>query len=144
MAFTDEERLRDKLRKVEALFAGASTHGERMAAAEAIARIKARLHEAGRTEKPIDFKISLSDGWSRRLFVALCRRYGLTPFRRRGQRHTTVMVNAPPSFVDGVLWPEFQEINALLREYLEAATERIIQKEVFGESGEAVEWPDAG
>jgi hypothetical protein len=144
MPLSDEERLRDKLRKVEALFAGAATPGERMAAAEAINRIKARLHEAGRVEKPIDFKISLTDGWSRRLFVALCRRYGLAPFRRRGQRHTTVMVNAPPSFVDGVLWPEFQEINALLREYLEAATERIIQKEVFGESGEAVEWPDAG
>jgi hypothetical protein len=143
MILNDEERLRDKLRKVEALFAGAATPGERMAAGEAIARIKARLREAGRIEKPTDFKISLTDGWSRRLFVALCRRYGLAPFRRRGQRHTTVMVNAPASFVEGVLWPEFQEINALLREYLEAATERIIQKEVFGESGEAVEWPDA-
>jgi hypothetical protein len=54
------------------------------------------------------------------------------------------MLNAPASFVEGVLWPEFQEINSLLREYLEAATERIIQKEVFGESGEAVERPDAG
>jgi hypothetical protein len=143
MDFSAEERLRDKLRKVEALFAGASTPGERMAAAEAIARIKARLREAGRTEKPTDFKISLTDGWSRRLFVALCRRYGLSPFRRRGQRHTTVMVNTPASFMDGVLWPEFQEINALLREYLEAATERIIQKEVFGEAGEAAERPDA-
>ena len=91
MNLSDEDRLREKLRKVEMLFAGAATPGERMAAAEAIERIKKRLADAGRTEKPTEFKITLADGWSRRMFVALCRRYGLCPFRRRGQRYTTVM-----------------------------------------------------
>jgi hypothetical protein len=139
MNFDDIERLREKLRKVEALFAGAATVGEQLAAGEAMERIKKKLAEFGHVQKPIEFKITLADGWSRRLFVALCRRYGLLPFRRRGQRHTTVMITAPASFVDTVLWPEFQELNAALREYLEAATNRIIREEVFRDAGEAPE-----
>jgi hypothetical protein len=75
-----------------------------------------QLAAANRVEKPLDFKITLADGWSRKLFVAPCRRCGLSPFRRRGRRYTTVMVNAPASFVGTVLWPEFNEVNSLLRE----------------------------
>ena len=139
MAFDDIDRLREKLRKVEALFAGASTKGEQMAASEAIARSKKRLAESGHAQKPVEFRIALADGWSRRLFVALCRRYGLDPYRRRGQRHTTVMIRVPESFLNDVLWPEFQELNAALREYLDAATNKIIREEVYRESGEAPE-----
>jgi len=139
MAFDDIDRLREKLRKVEALFAGASTRGEQMAAGEAIERIKKRLAESGHAQKPLEFRIALADGWSRRLFVALCRRYGLDPYRKRGQRHTTVMIRVPESFVNDVLWPEFQELNAALREYLDAATNRIIREEVYKEAGEAPE-----
>jgi hypothetical protein len=138
-AFDDIDRLREKLRKVEALFAGASTKGEQMAASEAIERIKKRLAESGHAQKPVEFKITLADGWSRRLFVALCRRYGLDPYRRRGQRHTTVMIRVPESFVNDVLWPELQELNAALREYLDAATNKIIREEVYKEAGEAPE-----
>ena len=49
---TSEEQLRARLRKIEALFAGAATPGERLAAEAALARIKARLAEAGRTARP--------------------------------------------------------------------------------------------
>ncbi|MDZ7714549.1 MAG: hypothetical protein U5L06_16375 [Rhodovibrio sp.] len=41
-----DAELRAKLRKIEALFAGAKTHGEKAAAGAAAERIKARLHEA--------------------------------------------------------------------------------------------------
>ena len=44
---TNEDELRDKLRKIEALFAGAKTHGEKEAAGAAAQRIRARLGEAG-------------------------------------------------------------------------------------------------
>jgi hypothetical protein len=45
---TSEEQLRTRLRKIEALFAGATTAGERVAAEAAHARIKDRLAEARR------------------------------------------------------------------------------------------------
>ncbi len=42
----DEIALRDKLRKIEALFAGAATTGEKAAAGAAAERIRARLRES--------------------------------------------------------------------------------------------------
>ena len=46
---------------------------------------------------------------------------------------------APKTFVDAVLWPEFQELNAALVAYLSEVTERVIREEVHRETGEAEE-----
>src|SRR5436190_17877019 len=54
-----ETRLRDKLRKIEALFAGAGTQGERLAAEAARERIRARLAEFGRSETPTEIQFSV-------------------------------------------------------------------------------------
>ncbi|MEA2988671.1 MAG: hypothetical protein QOG83_1382 [Alphaproteobacteria bacterium] len=76
-----DTRLRDKLRKIEALFAGAGTLGERDAAEAALGRIRARLAAEGRRESPTEMQFSIADPWARLLFLALCRRYGLAPYR---------------------------------------------------------------
>jgi hypothetical protein len=129
---TTEQELRQKLRKIAALFEGATTAGERDAAAAAIDRVRAALGAAERTEKTID-------RWNRRLFTALCRRYGLKPYRYPRQRYSTVVLRAPASFINRTLWPEFLQIKSALDEYLHEATERIIREEVFGNSEEAEE-----
>lgn len=131
------EELKAKLRKIEALFAGATTPGERLAAGAAMERIKERLRQAGQVERPIEMKFTLADGWSRRLFIALCRRYGLSPYRYPRQRHTTVMLRVPESFAYKTLWPEYQQLSAALQEYLSAVTDRVIREEVFRDIGEA-------
>ncbi|MBI3683085.1 MAG: hypothetical protein HY235_22155 [Acidobacteria bacterium] len=136
---TLERELREKLRRIEALYAGATTEGERMAAKAAIDRIRSRLEQAGRVERPAEFKFTLADEWSRKLFVALCRRYGLSPYRYRRQRYTTVMVRAPKSFIETTLWPEFREIQEALEQYLQEATDRIIREEVYKDAHEAPE-----
>ena len=74
-----ESQLRDKLRKIEALYAGAGTAGERLAAEAALARVRARLAEFGQQNPPVEIQFSMPDQWSRHLFLALCRRYGLQP-----------------------------------------------------------------
>ncbi|MDA0664540.1 MAG: hypothetical protein O3B08_17135 [Proteobacteria bacterium] len=136
---TPEQSLREKLRKIEALFAGAATDGERVAAGAAAERIRARLGTAAGKEKAIEVKFSIPDMWSRQLFVALCRRYGLHPFRYRRMHRQTIIIRAPKSFVDEVLWPEFEELSAALTAYLSEITERVIREEVHGETGEADE-----
>jgi hypothetical protein len=73
------------------------------------------------------------------LFVALCRRYGLRPFRYRRMHRQTIIIRAPKSFVEQVLWPEFEELDAALVAYLSEITERVIREEVHGETGEADE-----
>ncbi len=136
---TSEEQLRDKLRKITALFEGAATAGERQAAAAAIERIRQALRSTVKTEPLPETKFTLSDQWHRRLLLALCRRYGLEPYRYKGQRYTTVVVRAPRSFVDKTLWPEYLELQAALHAYLNEATERIIREEVYGDAAEAPE-----
>ena len=111
----DEAALRDKLRKIEALFAGAATAGEKAAAGAAAERIRARLREEEKREKPVEIRFSLPDPWSRQMFIALCRRYGLRPYRYPRMRRQSVIVRAPETFLNTVLWPEFQEINAALQ-----------------------------
>ena len=136
---TSEQQLREKLRKITALFEGAATAGERQAAAAAIDRIGQALNTAVKTEPLTETKFSMADQWQRRLFSALCRRYGLEPYRYRRQRYTTVMVRAPRSFVDNTLWPEYLELQEALHSYLNEATERIIREEVYRDAGEAAE-----
>ena len=136
---TPEQALREKLRKIEALFAGAGTAGERIAAGAAADRIRERLDQATGKEQEIEVKFSISDMWSRRLFVALCRRYGLRPFRYRRMHRQTIIIRAPNSFVEQVLWPEFEELSAALTAYLSQITDKVIREEVHGETGEAEE-----
>jgi hypothetical protein len=82
------------------------------------------------------------DNWSRQLFIALCRRYGITPFRYRRLRRQTVIVKAPRSFIEQVLWPEFQELSAALTAYLAEITEKLIREEVHGETADVEERED--
>ena len=133
----DEKALLEKLRRIEALHAGATTPGERDAAANAMRGIQQRLKLAEQEAPPVEYKFTLGDTWSRKLFVALARRYGLKPFRYRGQRHTTVMVRVPKRFVHDTLWPEFVELDRALRETLDQATDQVIAGVFQQETSEA-------
>ncbi len=99
-----EDQLRERLKKVEALYFGSTSAGEREAAGAAADRLRAKLDEAARSDPPVEMKFTLPDEWSVRLFVALCRRYGVRPFRYPRQRRTTIMVRAPRRFFDTVVW----------------------------------------
>lgn len=136
---TTEQQLREKLRKITALFEGAATAGERQAAAAAMDRIRQSLGSAAKTQPLPETKVSFPDQWQRRLFAALCRRYGLEPYRYKGQRHTTLMVRAPRHFIDTTLWPEYLQLQHALNSWLNEATDRIIREEVFGDVREAAE-----
>ena len=136
---TPDEILRDKLRKIEALFAGAATPGEKAAAGAAAERIRQRLGQAADKEKSIETKFSIPDVWSRQLFIALCRRYGLRPYRHPRMHRQSIMLKGPKSFMEQVLWPEFQELNSALVAYLSEITEKVIRDEVHRETGDAEE-----
>ena len=138
-----DERLREKLRKIEALYAGAATPGEKAAASEAAERIRRQFETASKKEVPEEYKFSVPDPWSRQIFIALCRRYGVRPFRRPRMHRQTVMVSAPASFVRDVLWPEFEELSDALTTHLLEITEKIIREEVHAatEDAEEIEEP---
>jgi hypothetical protein len=134
----DEATLIEKLLKIEALFAGAATEGERTSAERARQRILQRLAELIPEDPPVEYKFTFRDMWSRKVFVTLLRRYDLNPYRYRGQRYTTVMVQIPERFVAETLWPEFQRIDAELNAYLQEVTDRVVKKVLHEDSSDAV------
>ena len=134
-----EDRLREKLRKIEALYAGATTAGEKSAAGAAGERIRRQFEAASKKEQAEEFKFSISDPWSRQLFIALCRRYGVKPFRYTRMHRQTVMVRAPASFVKATLWPEFEDLSQALTAHLDDITRKIIREEVHETTQDAEE-----
>ncbi len=135
----DEAKLLQKIRDLEALVVGGATEGERAAAGNARERIVERLRAMERTEPLVEYRFKLADGWSMRLFLALCRRYDLRPYRHRGQRRTTVMVRVPERFVRQTLWPHFERASTELRRHMDEIAERVIAEAVGGDSGDAEE-----
>lgn len=133
------DRLIAKLRSLEALHAGATTPGERAAAESARERIVARLQRTQRSDPPIEYRFTMENQWSRKLLMALARRYGLEPYRYYRQRYTTVMLRVPETFVDETLWPEFCQLDEALREHLDAVAERVIHEAVNTDTSEANE-----
>jgi hypothetical protein len=133
----DEGKLIEKLRLIEALYAGATTEGEKIAAERARERILERLKHWEEQDPPIEYRFSMADMWSRKVFLALLRRYGIRPYRYHRQRYTTVMAKVPQSFVDETLWPEFQELSDTLRSYLADVTDRVVQEVIHQDSSEA-------
>lgn len=138
----EEARLIEKLRKIEALFARASTPGERVAAENAGERIRRRLGELEKVERAIEYRLSLPDAWSKQLFIALLRRYGIEPYRYRGQRRTTVLAKVTRSFMEQVLWPEYRELDATLRAHLASVTKRVIATALHRDDSEVTERPE--
>lgn len=139
----DEARLLEKLRAIESLFAGASTDGERVAAGEAKKRIQLKLKAMEEADPPVEYKFSVGDGWSAKLFVALCRRYDIKPYRHRGQRHTTIMARVSKRLVAETLWPEFEQLSGVLRKHLNELTDRVIAAAIHQDVSEATEGPPA-
>ena len=134
-----ESSLIEKLQRIERLYEGATTEGERLAAGEARQRIAEKLRKLQQYDPAIEYKFTFPDSWRRRLFVALLRRYGFDPYRYRGQRYTTVMTQISKTFVDQTLWPEYLALSEALVSHLDELTTRIIQQAVYADSSEAEE-----
>lgn len=127
---SDDQQIREKLAKIKALFAGATTPGERQAAQAAIDRIQQRIDGVPPpgpvADPPVEYRFSLTNAWSLRLFLALCRSKGYRPYRYPRMRRTSICVKISKQAVNTDLWPEYQEMNKVLTEYLGELADHII------------------
>lgn len=98
-----------KIKKIEALIAGAKSEGERQAAKLAKARLKSRIES-----KPLEYAVRLDSRWKKKLFQAVAAKHGFQTYRYARQKTTTAMIRVDKSFMEQVLWPEFKEHAAVL------------------------------
>jgi hypothetical protein len=121
----EEDKLIDRLRTIEATFAGST---EADSADRARARILAIIAELATKEPPVEFQMSARDFWSYRILVALLRRYGVKPYRYPRQRPTTVMAKMSPSFAHEIFVPEYRRFSSAIEEYFHGITERVVAR----------------
>jgi len=113
----------EKIQKIEALIEGAKSEGERLAAIGAKERLTRK-----KEDEEIEYRIHTPDLWRKKLFMALCRKHGLKPYRYYRQKYTTVMVRVSKSFLDEVLWKEYEKLSEKLKVLIDDVTGQIISK----------------
>lgn len=120
--------IRDRLEKLEALFARGATPGERAAAGAALERLNAKRDKAddGPREPETEVQYTMPDVWSVRLFVALCRKNGVQPYRYSRQRRTTVMVRVRQRDFERRIVAEFRNLHRELISYFDEMVNHLI------------------
>lgn len=126
--------LLEKLAKIEALIAGTDSASERAAAREAHERLKQRLEMPRSVAEMVEFKIMSPDTWHAELLKAVCRKHGLSPYRKNRQKHTTVMVQAESYFFENTVWPEYERYARHFEDLVEEITGQLIGK-IYASSG---------
>ena len=119
--------LLDKIKKIEAIIASSKSDGEKQAAALAKSRLLER-HEEEKASKPVEYTVPLGNHWRKKLFIALCQKYQIRPYRYKRQKYTTVMIRADSSLVENILTPEFNKYAAMLEELAEEILGDIISQ----------------
>ena len=89
----------------------------------------------GDREPEVELQYSLPDMWSVRLFIAICRKHGVHPFRHARQRQTTVMVRARERVFDRVVWTEFSRLHTEFEVYFADVTDHLITR-AMGSDGD--------
>jgi hypothetical protein len=117
--------IRAKLEKLEALFARGATAGERAAAGAALDRLTSKMTNAT-DEGTTELQYSLPDAWAVRIFVALCRKHGVKPYRYPRQRRTTIMVRVQPKAFERSVMAEFETLHRELVAYFQETVDHLI------------------
>ena len=90
-------------------------------------------------------KFSLPDPWSVRLFVAVCRKHGVRPYRYPRQRRTTVMVRVQERAFDRLVWAEFSSLQTALELYFEDTVDLLITEALRSDGDDStLEAPQIG
>jgi hypothetical protein len=117
----------DKLAKIEALIERASSEGEKQAAQLAKERVLNKI-SIDQSNKPIEYRVSHSSPWEKRLFIALCRKLGFQTYRYPRQKYTTACVKISKNMMEEILWPDYQRYSKMLRELMEEIMKDVIAK----------------
>lgn len=122
------ENLLEKIKKIEALIQGASTDGEKSAAISAKERILDKHQYLEIHKDPKEYSLRTEGQWNKKLLLAICRKYGVNPYRYKRQKYTTVMVNINEEFLNKVLWKEYTDYGDQLNRLVEEITDDLISK----------------
>jgi len=92
---------------------------------------KSRLDKRRKEEQKLEeaeYSLYTQDSWHKKLLLAICRKYGIQPYRYKRQKYTTVMIKIDETFLNNVLWPEYLEYSRHLEVLVEEITDNLIRR----------------
>jgi hypothetical protein len=121
----DDSEVERALLAIEARFAGvaAARDGRGSAAARdhVIERLRREL-----AEPPVEAEFSRLQPSVQYLLLMLARRYGVTAYRRKGQRKSTVLLALPEAFAHEVFEPAVKNMSKVLEAHLHEVAKRVV------------------
>ena len=126
----------DKLQKIEALYLGAATAGEKAAAAQVMANVQNKLESYRQEEKQTEWTLTVENHFEKRLLKAIFAKHGLSGYRYPRQRYTTLKVMATKTIINTIIWPQYLEMSKVLESYLDEVTSYVIKKAMGQENSE--------
>jgi hypothetical protein len=133
-----------KLGTIEAQRADVAIDDQLSVLRSAFDQILALRGEPGASERGAVVEYEIPDVWKRKLFLALCRRRGLAPYRERGMPCSAVRLRVPSrSFDEQTLWPEYLALATKLHARLDEIVDCVIREDVHADAGDAHEGAEA-
>lgn len=96
-----DKKIEQKLSKLQALYFGAQTEGEKRSAIKAKARVLKNL------ANNIEYKFSLKHKTNAEIFIDILNKYDISGYRVPDNTQTTIIAKVPGVFIDNILWPEY-------------------------------------
>lgn len=76
----------------------------------------------------VEYRLYTPDTWHKKLLLAICRKYGLQPYRYHRQKYTTVMVKVEEDFLNNIIWKEYEKYSIHLEKLIDDITGDLINK----------------
>lgn len=93
-----------KLQKIEALYEGAKTLGERESAFNAKKRLVKKIYQNKTTST---YRFTIQDKQSAEKLIRILKQYDIKGSKRRRTDETTVLAKISSDLIDNVIWPEY-------------------------------------
>jgi hypothetical protein len=127
----------EKLVKIEALIEKTSSEGEKHAALLAKNRLLSAL-DLRQSQELLEYKVTMDSLWKKRLFIALCNKHGVKPYRYYRQKHTTSNVKVTKIDMETKIWPDYLMFSGILESLVEDVMKDLMKKIWQGEANEIV------
>jgi len=69
--------------------------------------------------------------WNKNIFLTLCIKYNIKPYRYKGDRKTVVNVQCTEHFMQNVFFPEYLKFTKILHESIEANLKEVIENILY-------------
>lgn len=94
---------------------------------------KKKLKDISHLEEIYEIIVNTKTDWNRQIFLALCEKYNLEPYRYKGEKKTTIKLETTMDFMENILWPDYKKFTKIYHKSMEDILKKCIEKILYKE-----------